>query len=1039
MNKSRLFLLQIYRSMWAMSMRDVNSFLPQVEQWIKGNVSVEPADIGKMTSQIASIGQTSTQPSSFDEAPDNSIALIPLIGPMTRDGGWCNFGTSEIASMLLAAVNSKKITGIIMEVDTGGGTTDSIYPLLDAIKATKLSKKPIVGYCHRALSAGERIVVELDHVVAANNMSEFGSIGVFCQIPDNREQLRQEGINMITVYAPESTEKNRPFMEALDGNVELLQSEFLSPIAKDFIESIKSARGSKLKMDTPGLFTGRTFFAKADGFDCIENGLIDSIGNLEHAISVVKSLQPKPQQKSFSPINNFNSISMNRKQLPALLAVLGYENLEMKEGKAHLLKADVEKIQTEFYNKYGKALMLSGVVIEDDGSAIISEKGLFAINHDFTEEIMKVNSKLAELDPNRLDTIQKEFDSKIKQKDEQIKKLSEQPEDTQKQESHSGTGGKVKVVFVAPSSGLNAADMYHPWNAAAVAIANGDRRLGRSIMDNAITHESVDKFREELVVFGASTIDIHQMNEVLGGKYIENSQEIQDMLVANQEISSIFPFRSTGTKDELPNLSLYVSEFLQPRNSEWSEKGGFDIQADLIKIKNWQVSHRYTAAQMWQFIESWLATKTQGTDPFQESLVNWLTTKMMMQISMVERPFNAIRGVYVVPAHGVAGKSINAQDGILINIQKLIRDNRILVHRVGKGDYEFLDGSGNPNKNHVYHKLNLLIQKMPQNVREGFNWRVHLSKNDLRERNRFLKEMVATNANYSDVEKAESYDNFNYVGVPNWPDGLYVISLPGNILQGYREKNDDNRIYFDKEKRDTIVFMDGGAVIAPVLSGKKYDTSADLKASAGETQRIFTNGEFGAYTPLELAAGDTSPSVAVHTVLKTSANAGATVITTIDDAVVGDIIFIIGGSSTNASTIAANNTNFIGLAAQIVFNLGVMAKFQCTATGKFTLLGLFQQETIGAFELEIDDATPNLSGNQLVVTNSRNTAATAITDFPDAVISVPFTVLGGGGTNAATIAKSGKFAYISGAWTGSTGASITLMKRPDGLFIETLD
>jgi protease IV len=1033
MNRFSRLISEIVRGAWAISPKDAAVWAPQVDNWLTGKIVLENDQrLPAFTFDICA-ESGSEKASSFDNAPKNSIAVIPLEGPMTLKGGFCSYGTDEIAQAIAEAAAHENISGIILSIDSGGGTTDSIVPLVEAIQQVKALGKPIISLANYALSAAYRVAAETDMIIASNNMAEFGSIGVFAKFQDSKEYNLKQGIKMITVYAPESSDKNKPFEEALNGNFELLQSEFLSPIAKDFQENVRKARAGKLDESTPGILSGRTFFAKADGFDSIANGLIDKIGNLQFAIDTINGMTSRT---SINKVNNHNQnfSHMNTKQIPLLLAILGFQSLEMTEGKAHLSKSDVGKIQDEFLKNSGKSLQLTGATIADDGSAQISEMGLYTINADLVNAKIEANTKKAESELNYAEALRREYEAKLEEKDAALLRLAGETDD--KITSRAPKGG-MKVIF-AGGTGLNVADALHPWNEAALAIANGNKSYAHYVLANGITKDAVAALQNELVAHGASTLNINQMNTVLGAKYLENVQEIADMMVTFEEVSSLFPWRSTGIKDELPNLALFVSEFLQPRNSSWAEKGGFEIQADVVKVKNWQVSHRFTAAQMWQFIESWLATKTQGTDPFQESLVQWLTNKMMAQIALVERPYNAIRGVYVTPVAGVAGKSINSQDGVMKAIQRLINDYRILVYNVGKGTYEFVDGSGNINKNHVYYKIVDMIKRMPQQVRDGFNWVVQVSKNDLRERNRFQKEVISVNSNYAEVEKAESYDNFTYKGVPYFPDGLIVITLANNILQGYREKADDNRIYFDKEKRDTIVFMDGGYVIAPVQSGKKFDTLAELAATNGEFQRVFTNGEFGAYTPIDIAAGDTTPSVAVHNVLKTVANAGATVITTIDDAKVGDTIYIIGGSDTNSSTIAANNTNFIGLAAAITFSVGVMAKFQCTATGKFTLVGLYQEENLGAMELAVDDATPDLKGSTLVVTNSRHTAAVAITDFPDAVIGTPFKVLGGGGTNATTIAAAGKFAYIPAAWTGTSGASIVLVLRPDGQFVVTL-
>ena len=53
-----------------------------------------------------------------------------------------------------------------------------------------------------------------------------------------------------------------------------------------------------------------------------------------------------------------------------------------------------------------------------------------------------------------------------------------------------------------------------------------------------------------------------------------------------------------------------------------------------------------------------------------------------------------------------------------------------------------------------------------------------------------------------------------------------------------------------------------------------------------------------------IAADDTTPSVSAGSVFTTSANIGATAITDLDDPTVGQIVYLIGGSDTNSSTIA---------------------------------------------------------------------------------------------------------------------------------------
>jgi protease-4 len=84
-----------------------------------------------------------------------------------------------------------------------------------------------------------------------------------------------------TVYAPESKDKNLAFEKALKGDYALMQSEILSPLAQQFQNHVKQSRSGKLDEKVPGILSGKMFFAQA----ALEHGLIDSIGNMQKAIS----------------------------------------------------------------------------------------------------------------------------------------------------------------------------------------------------------------------------------------------------------------------------------------------------------------------------------------------------------------------------------------------------------------------------------------------------------------------------------------------------------------------------------------------------------------------------------------------------------------------------------------------------------------------------------------------------------------------------------------------------------------------------------
>lgn len=227
---------------------------------------------------------------SWDKAPANSIAVIPLKGSMLKYSTFCTYGTEEIASVMLEAASSSKVIAIVLDIDSGGGAVDAVAPMVDTIaKIRKEFKKPVVASCDLCASAAYWTASACDKIVANNNISaEFGSIGVMCSFVDVKPYYEKQGYKFHTVYAPESTEKNDTFDQALKGEYGKIQEKELSPLAKSFQNAVKGNRPN-LKTETPGVLKGEMYFA----VESLEIGLIDEIGSLDSAVSLARSLSNK--------------------------------------------------------------------------------------------------------------------------------------------------------------------------------------------------------------------------------------------------------------------------------------------------------------------------------------------------------------------------------------------------------------------------------------------------------------------------------------------------------------------------------------------------------------------------------------------------------------------------------------------------------------------------------------------------------------------------------------------------------------------------
>lgn len=250
---------------------------------------IEPIDVPIRTCMNALVNMDVESGNPFDSLEQDSVAIIPLIGIMTKYSSWYRYGCDELANIIRLANASKKIAGVILYANTPGGDIQAVFQLQDAI--TRMTK-PIVTLTDGYLcSAGLWATSYTNHIFALNDMNVIGSIGVMYTIYDYSAQDKMYGIKSKTIYPPESKWKNLPERNAMketEPNDTLLIEERLSPLAVQFQNVIKQ-NIPNLNLNVEGIIEGRDFYAK----DAVQHGLIDRIMNLEDVITFVKEESQK--------------------------------------------------------------------------------------------------------------------------------------------------------------------------------------------------------------------------------------------------------------------------------------------------------------------------------------------------------------------------------------------------------------------------------------------------------------------------------------------------------------------------------------------------------------------------------------------------------------------------------------------------------------------------------------------------------------------------------------------------------------------------
>lgn len=214
----------------------------------------------------------------FNTVPSKSghVAVIPIIGTMTRYGGMCSYGSEDIASWIMEANAIDAVTAIVLEINSGGGEVDGTE-LLGAV--VKQSKKPIVAYVTgMAASAAYWVASQCREIVMESpTTSDVGSIGVLAMHVDSSAFFEKEG-HKVTIVRSEGSEDKALFnsVEPLDETILGTVKTELNLIRETFINTVKAGRPNI--SDT--VFSGKMY----PGKDAIKLGMADRVGYLGDAV-----------------------------------------------------------------------------------------------------------------------------------------------------------------------------------------------------------------------------------------------------------------------------------------------------------------------------------------------------------------------------------------------------------------------------------------------------------------------------------------------------------------------------------------------------------------------------------------------------------------------------------------------------------------------------------------------------------------------------------------------------------------------------------
>lgn len=257
--------------------------------------AIEPARLEGLVEAVRSIDLNAARAAAADGPSDGSgyellvggIALISLAGPLTKYT--TSFQSVLGGSSTLLARNAVRqasrdpqVRGIMLKIDSPGGTVAGTGDLADAVRAAN-SRKPVHAYIEDQAGSAAFYIASAAGRVSANPTGWVGGIGCFARLEDTSGAAAAAGVKVHIVSSggvKGGGAAGAPITEEALAEAQRVIDE----MAGQFVAAVAKGRGIPIGR-VRELADGRMHVAaQAQGL-----GLIDAVGSWDDALKALRS------------------------------------------------------------------------------------------------------------------------------------------------------------------------------------------------------------------------------------------------------------------------------------------------------------------------------------------------------------------------------------------------------------------------------------------------------------------------------------------------------------------------------------------------------------------------------------------------------------------------------------------------------------------------------------------------------------------------------------------------------------------------------
>jgi protease IV len=272
--------------------------------WRVGAIVVAAAGLIALSAWVYGYGDD------FAGAGVDHIAKVRIEGTITED--------EELIKRLETIRQSSAVKGVILTIDSPGGTTVGGESIYDEVRKLAADKPVVAQVGTLAASAGYMIASATDHIVARKS-SIVGSIGVLIQYPDVSGLMDKLGIKLEEVKSSPLKASPSPFKPTNDDERAMVRKLILD--SYDWFVGIVAERRKMTQAQALALADGSIF----TGRQALTNRLIDAVGGETEAIDwlATKGVDAKLKVVEWKDTENRGSFLFSKAMARSISSALG--------------------------------------------------------------------------------------------------------------------------------------------------------------------------------------------------------------------------------------------------------------------------------------------------------------------------------------------------------------------------------------------------------------------------------------------------------------------------------------------------------------------------------------------------------------------------------------------------------------------------------------------------------------------------------------------------------------------------------------------